>query len=173
MKEEDISLENQRTIYRYIVENPGSHLRKISRDLGMHLSTLRYHLNFLEKKRLIIGKEENNTRIFFAVGKLKPEDKNIASLLQQRRFRDIILLLVINPGLTHSDISKRLALKPSTLSKYCRILEERGVIYSEKDGREKHYYVVDEKKVMELLLTYKKSFWDSFVDNVLEIYFER
>jgi len=40
-------------------------------------------------------------------------------------------------------------------------------------GREKRYCVSDEKSIMELLLTYKKSFWDSLVDNVLEIYFER
>ncbi len=40
----------------------------------------------------------------------------------------------------------------------------------EKDGREKKYHINDEKSIVKLLLTYKKSFWDPFVDNVLEIY---
>lgn len=171
MKEGDI-LKNQRLIYNYILNNPGSHLRKISRDLGMHLSTLRYHLNYLEKKGLITSKKEKNLKIYFASGKLGRDDRNAAPLLQQKRFRDIILIIVINPGLTHSEISEKLSTKPSTLSKYINVLEERNIIYHRRSGREKHYYVADEKTIMKLLLVYKKSFWDSFVDNVLEIYFE-
>ena len=59
---------------------------------------------------------------------------------------------------------------PSSASKYINLLEGRGVIYHEKVGREKRYHVFDELGIIKLLLTYKKSFWDSFVDNVLELY---
>ena len=94
MKEEDITLENRRLIYNYILNNPGSHLRKISRDLKVNLSTLRYHLNYLENKELIVSKNENNLKIYFIVGKLGIKDKNISPLLQQKRFRDIILIII-------------------------------------------------------------------------------
>lgn len=166
-------LENARRIYEYIESNPGNHLRKISRELDMHSSTLRYHLDYLEKKGMIISKKEKNLKNFFITDRLGTEDKNIVTLLQQKRFRDIILIIIITNKPTHTDICRELSLKPSTLSKYMNILESRGIIKYEKTGREKEYYVKEERKVMELLLSYKKTFWDSFVENVLEIYFER
>ena len=172
MKEEDITLVNRRLIYNFLHNNPGCHLRKISRALNINLSTLRHHLNYLENKELIVSKDDRNLKIYFIVGKLGPKDKNISPLLRQKRFRDIILIIIINPGLSHSKISNKLSIKPSTLSKYINILETRKMIYHEKIGREKRYHIIDEKRIIELLLTYKKSFWDSFVDNVLEIYFE-
>lgn len=171
--QEDIALENRRLIFNYILNNPGSHLREISRDLDIHLSTLRYHLDYLEKKEVIVCQKENNLKIYFASGKLSADQKNLASLLRQKRFRDIILTIIDSPGSSSSQIGDMLSINPSTASKYINILEDRGIIYHEKVGREKRYQIIDEKCVIELLLTYKKSFWDSFVDNVLEIYLER
>jgi predicted transcriptional regulator len=171
--QEDITLENRRLIFNYVISNPGAHLRKISRDLDIHLSTLRYHLDYLEKKGLIACQKENNLKIYFASGKLSAKEKNLTSLLQQKRFRDIILVLIDAPGSISSQIADELSVKPSTISKYINILEERGVLRHEKVGREKKYYIIDEQNIIQLLLTYKKSFWDSFVDNVLEIYLER
>jgi predicted transcriptional regulator len=173
MKEEAIILETRKTIYFYIRDNPGQHLREISRTLNIYLGTLRYHLRYLEEKGVIVGKKEKNLKVYFVTEEISARDKNLAPLLQQKRFRDIILVVVINPRLTHSEIASKLSIKLSTLSKYINVLEVRGIFHHEKIGREKRYYVIDEKMVIDFLLTYKKSFWDSFVDNVLEIYFER
>lgn len=166
-------LENARRIYEFIESNPGKHLREISRVLNIHSSTLRYHLNYLEKNGLVVSKKEENIRIFFIANKLSSVDKNITSLLQQKRFRDIILLIIISSGITHSEICNKLSIKPPTMSKYINILESRGIVKHEKIGREKKYHVIESRKVIELLLTYRKTFWDSFVENVLVIYFER
>jgi len=170
---EDTVIDNRRLLYAYILNNPGSHLRKISRKLNMKLGTLRYHLDYLEKKEIIVSKKENNLKIYFMNRKLDIKDKNICSLLQQKRFRDIILVIILSPGLNHKQISDKLSINPSTLSKYINVLEDRKIIYHKNIGREKWYYVFDEKRIMELLITYKKSFWDSFVNNILEIYFEK
>lgn len=171
--QDETALENRRLIFNFVSNNPGSHLRKISRDLNIHLSTLRYHLDYLEKKGLIICQNENNLKIYFASGKLDSKEKNLTHLLQQKRFRDVILAIIDASGSTSWQIAEKLSMKSSTISKYVNILEDRGIVYHEKIGREKRYYMIDEKKVIEVLLTYKKSFWDSFVDNVLELYLER
>jgi len=170
---DDSTLENRRLIFNYVQNNPGTHLRKISRDLDIYLSTLRYHLDYLENKGTIISQTENNLKIYFTSRKLNFKERNLTPLLQQKRFRDIILVVVDSSGSTSSQIADKLSLKPSTISKYMNILEGRGIIYHEKIGREKKYYLRDENSVIELLLTYKESFWDSFVDNVLELYLER
>ena len=172
MVQDEDFLKNSQMIYNYILKNPGLHLRKISRGLKIHLSTLRYHLDYLEDAEVVTSKKEKNLRIYFAADRLSVKDKNITSLLQQKRFRDIILQIALEPGLNHSEICAKLSLKPSTLSKYLGVLMDQGVVVSKKNGRTKSYWLQDEKKIMELLLTYKRSFWDAFVDNVLEIYFE-
>ncbi|MFW9997099.1 MAG: winged helix-turn-helix transcriptional regulator [Candidatus Odinarchaeota archaeon] len=173
MQEETLELETRRVIHEYILKNPGSHLRKIARELNINLSTLRYHLDYLEKKELVASEKESNQKAYFVAWKLSSKDKQACRLLQQKRFRDVILVIIMTPGINHRKIAEKLAITPSTLSKYLKLLEDRGVVHHQKAGREKCYRVVDEKQIMDLLLTYKKSFWDKFVDNVLEIYFER
>ena len=167
-----VTLENQRQIFDYISENPGVHQRKISRDINIHISTLRYHLDYLETKGLITSQKEDYLKIYFASGKLNPQEKKLTPLLQQKRFRDIILVIMGSHEPTSSEIAEKLLMNPSTASKYINILEERAVIYHKKIGREKRYHIDNEESVVKLLMTYKKSFWDSFVDNVLELYLE-
>lgn len=173
MKEEAFPLENQKEIYHFIADNPGTHLRGISRELNKSLSTLRYHLDFLEQKGLIVSQKERNLKVYFVADELGSKDKKFSPLLQQKRFRDIILLVIVTPGLTHGEISEKLSIKPSTLSKYIKILENRQILEHERVERKKRYSVLNEKLIIKLLLLYRKSFWDAFVDRVLDLYFER
>lgn len=173
MGAEDAQLENSRIIYNHIADSPGSHLRRISRDVNIHLSTVRYHLDCLERIGLITSRQERNMKVYFVAGTLNAEDKNITPLLQQKRFRDIILQIILSPASTHTEISSKLSIKPSTLSKYISMLEQRRIVYHEQNGREKRYRVFEERRVLELMLRFKKSLWDPFVDNVLEIIYER
>jgi two-component SAPR family response regulator len=53
--QENVVLDNREVISAYISDNPGSHLRKIARELKLSLSTLRYHLDQLEKDALHIA----------------------------------------------------------------------------------------------------------------------
>lgn len=170
---EKILLENRQLIHDYILKNPASHLRKIARNLDINLGTLRHHLRYLEKERVISSRTEKNLKIYFVAGKLGASHKTISSLLQQKRFRDIILTIITTPGLSHKEIADKLSLKPPTLSKYIKVLEERDIVYHERSERERHYFAADEKEIMKLLLAYKPSFLDSFVDTMLHIYFER
>ncbi len=158
--QEDPSIDNRRMVLDYVSDNPGSHMRKIARDLDMRLSTLRYHLDYLEKKGSIACQRQNNLKVYFAQGKLKPMEKTLASLLQQKRFRDIILILIDSPGLKFSQIVDNLSISPSTASKYINILEDKKIIYHERSGREKKYFVNDKESVIQLLTTYKQMMAD-------------
>ncbi len=154
--QEDTGVDNRKAVLDYISDNPGSHLRKIARDLDIRLSTLRYHLDYLEKKGSIGCQKQNNLKVYFASGKLKPEEKTLTPLLQQKRFRDIILVLIDSPGLTFTQIVDKLSIGSSTASKYINTLEDKKILFHEKSGREKRYYISDEKSVVELLTTYKQ-----------------
>ncbi len=173
MGEEELSLGNQRSLYRYILANPGAHLRSIAEGTAIPLGTVRYHLDFLEGKGVVVARRDANLKTYFIDGKLPSEDRRITPLLRQKRFRDIVLALIITPGATHSQVCDELDIKPPTLTKYMGLLEERGLVASQREGREKRYTVQDEGRIIRLLLAYRESFWDRYVDSALEIYFER
>jgi CheY-like chemotaxis protein len=162
--QEDAIIDNQDKIFNYISNNPGSHLRKIARDIKLHLSTLRYHLDQLEKKGIIVSQKQNNLKIYYIPGKLKPEERALTQMLQQKRFRDVILLLIDSPGSTFSQIAEKLSISRSTASKYINTLENRNILSHEKIGRKKIYQINDEKSVIELLKTYKKFMADMSFD---------
>ena len=109
-------IENRKLIFDYVSDNPGSHLRKIARDLDVRLGTLRYHLDYLEKKGLIVSQKQNNLKMYFVSGKLKPQEKTLTQLLQQKHFRDIILALIESPDLTFSQIAGKVSMSPSATS---------------------------------------------------------
>ena len=146
---------NRDLVCAYIADNPGSHLRKIARELNIRLSTLRYHLDYLEKKQSIVCQRQNNLKVYFPSGKLKPQEKILVPLLQQQRYREIILILINSPGLTSSQIAEKLTICSSTASKYINSLEDRKILFCRKIGRKKKYYINDEKSVVGLLKTYK------------------
>ena len=171
--QDNVTLVNRKLIFDYISENPGVHMRKISRDINIHLSTLRYHLDYLESEGLITCQKEDNLKLYFIAGKLDPNEKKLTPLLQQKRFRDIVMVIMGSHELTSLQIAEKLSMNASTTSKYINILENRGIISHKKVGREKIYHLNDEESIVKLLLVYKKSLWDSFVDNVLELYLER
>jgi signal transduction histidine kinase/CheY-like chemotaxis protein len=152
----DVDTDKRRVILKYISDNPGTHLRKIARDLDISLGTLRYHLDYLERKGSIACQKQKNLKVYFAHGMLKPEDKMLTPLLQNKNFREIILALVDSPGMTFSQLVEKLLIGPSTASKYLNILEGQKVIFHERSGKGKKYYINDPESVIELLTTYKQ-----------------
>lgn len=148
-------IDNRKLIFEYVSDNPGSHLRKIARDLNVRLGTLRYHLDYLEKNGSIVSQKQNNLKIYFVSGKLKPQEKTLTQLLQQKHFRDIIFALIESPDLTFSQIVDRVSMSPSATSKYINILRDKEILSYKKFGREKKYRINDEKSIIELLKTYK------------------
>ncbi len=152
----EIPIDNRKIILSYILDNPGSYMRKIARDLGMSLSTLRYHLEYLEKKGEVVCQRQNNLKVYFISDKLKPHEKVLIPILQQKHYRDIILNLIEAPGLTPSQIADKLSVSNSSASKYISLLEDQEILFHRRSGREKNYFVNDEKSIIELMTRYKK-----------------
>ncbi|MHA2001596.1 MAG: winged helix-turn-helix transcriptional regulator [Promethearchaeota archaeon] len=169
---EDDYLGNQKRIYNFVKINPGVHLRRIQRELNLSLGTLRYHLKYLEKQEILSSEQQGNKKIFFIIGEVDSRDKKLIGLLQQKRFRDVIVSFLIEPNQTHKEICEKLSLNPSTLSKYISILIKNGLLKVGFRDTSKIYSVIDKHAVLLTLFTYKYSFWDSLVDRVLHLYFE-
>ena len=99
IRDDILKLETRREIYNFILENPGFHLREISRRVNLSFGGLRYHLDVLKKQDLIITKDDLKYTRYYAPQKVGKNDKEILNLLRQEVPRKIILLLlIVGPG---------------------------------------------------------------------------
>src|SRR6266705_4018830 len=85
-------------IYGYIKNNPGSHLRKICKELIIAMGDIQYQLKFLEKSGLIKSRRIGLYKTYFTVSILGERDEKILAILQQETPRDVLLYLIKNPG---------------------------------------------------------------------------
>ncbi len=68
---EELSTGTRRLIVEYLRVNPGAHLRQMSRDLGMSLGSLRWHLSVLERNGLVWERKKGNQTTFY-LSKVEP-----------------------------------------------------------------------------------------------------
>ena len=52
-QEKIFEVKTRKEIYKFIMKNPGMHYRDIARFLKIPSSTMRYHLNYLERRNFI------------------------------------------------------------------------------------------------------------------------
>ena len=76
------SFDNRSMVLDYISHNPGSHMRKIARDLDMRLSTLRYNLDCLEKRGSIACQRHNNLKVYCNYSALLAESLRIQTAIK-------------------------------------------------------------------------------------------
>ena len=168
MKEEYLALETRNKIYNLIANSPGLHKREIARELDMSLSTIDYHLHYLERRNILTSRQDGKYRRYFISEKISAEDEKIMSLLRQATPRKIVVFLLQNPRAIHKEICENVRKAPSTISFHIKKLIDAGVIEEISLGKEKAYVVRNKEKVIDLLITYKSTFLDKAVDKFVD-----
>src|SRR5262245_1290559 len=110
-----VLFDNKTRIYEYIRNTPGSHLRKISKELEIALGDTQYHLDMLQKSGSIKSKRMGIYKVYFNVSILEGRDESILATLQQETPREIILYLVEKPGATQGEIAHHIGFSQSTI----------------------------------------------------------
>jgi predicted transcriptional regulator len=165
-----LDLETRRRIYRYIQDNPGIHLRGLSRELDMPLGTVEYHLHQMERNQLLSSREEGRFKAFFVAEGMDRRDKDILYYVRQEMPRRIVLHLLEHPGATHTELCDTLPVGASTVSFHLKKLMAAGLVAEEKSGRRKHFRVLDGDRIAAVLIRYRKSFLDDLVDRFARIW---
>jgi predicted transcriptional regulator len=165
-REEVLENDSRRRIFGFIEKNPGFHLRELQRRLGIPLSSLDYHLGYLVRQDLLYRDGDGfYTRYFDET--LDKHDREVLSVLRQRRLREIVLVVLSESKVSFSFLLASLGVPASSLSLYLRRLVESDVLVRHSVGRESFYTVKDDVKVASLLILYKTSFVDRLIDNAL------
>jgi predicted transcriptional regulator len=170
-REKVLENEHRREIYNFVKENPGLHLRELQRRLKMPLSTLEYHLDYLEKKEILALEDDRRYCRYFAE-KLTPDDKELLSVLRQKRLLEIILQTLSEEQICFKELSHKIMIADSTLSHYLGILTQKEILIKERIGTETCYKLKSEKRILRSLFCYKSSFVDKLVDKVLSLFLE-
>ena len=170
-REKILENEHRRTIYNFVKDNPGLHMRELQRKLDIPLSTLEYHLDYLEKKDVLSQEDDRRYCRYFA-DEHSEEEKTLLSALRQKRLREIILLVLSEELICFKELINEISIAESTLSHYLRYLSEREILVRERIGVETCYRLKSEKTVVYSLLCYQTSFVDKLVDNVLNSFLE-
>ena len=165
-----LQLEARKKIFDVVRKNAGCHLREIQRVAGLSFGSASYHLSYLKKHNLINEETDGKNIRYFPLD-FPVKNEKLLMLLRQRSVRTILLFIFGNEGGTHQQITSSVKLSPSTVTWHLKKLLDTGIIRSGKQGRYKRYFLcIPKGEIMDLLISYKESFFDSLVDGIIELW---
>jgi predicted transcriptional regulator len=156
-----LELSTRKKIYEIIKNNPGLHLREISRQSGLLPSLVEYHLRHLIKNDFIyVVKEQNYSRFFCkeseeknkSTSNLSNRQKKILHFLREDISLSIILFILRKKSVTHKHIRNELNKSGSTLSYHLNKLVEAEILIRNHTGNEKGYRLKDREEVIKTMI---------------------
>ncbi|WP_455392649.1 winged helix-turn-helix transcriptional regulator [[Eubacterium] cellulosolvens] len=149
----------RKMIFNHISSHPGVTFGKIKRIFDMKDGTLRYHLNYLETKKIIISFNKGNRKYYY------PNEKRVFSPKYESDFKihklsdtqDWILDTIQRyPGISQKELMLRTGLKRLTVVYNLKKLLDFKIIRKVKNGKFTCYqYISDEElrnKIMKSLI---------------------
>src|SRR5215831_17694002 len=162
---------NKERVFDYIKNHPGSHLRKISKELDMATSDTQYWCNRLEKMALVRSRRLGLYRTYYPASILGERHENILAILQQKTPRNILLYLLENSGASQKDLAQHTGFAAATISWHMSRLIEFGLVCSSRKGKFVKYYIRgDIVDLVTLLKSYYPSIWDKLSDRLSELF---
>jgi DNA-binding transcriptional ArsR family regulator len=164
-------LKARQKIYDYIDKNPGLHFREIARKVNMPYSTFRYHINYMIKHGILSHEFNNGYTRYFVVKNMGRNEKRIINILREPVPRNIILLLILWPYSSATEIMRfgikwhnhqtkigfHLDKHYTTLNFHLKKLVDEDILHSIQDGPEVRYIVNNPLEIINVIRKYEKS----------------
>lgn len=186
-----LELEARRNIYNFIGNFPGLHVRELSRRLNVPFTTLQYHLRYLEKRELVLGKNDGKYTRFYTSFSYGTKEKDILNLIRKKTPRLIIFYLLTFVVSSEKELSSNLNKHPTTIEFHIKKMQKLGILRQVKsefgvikldfkpfelehiqEGNEVLYAFTDPYLIYDLLITNKKSLFDDPVFQQMLDYIE-
>lgn len=170
---DQIISDNRGRIYDYIKNHPGTHLRRLSKNLAIAIGDTQHHLGVLDKLGLIKSRRKGMYKVYYTVSILGKRDEDILAVLQQETPREIILYLVENPGSAQGEISRYMSLTAPTINWHMSNLINVGLVTSHKEGRFVKYFIDgDVNDIIGLLKSYYPTIWNKLSGRLAELFLD-
>ena len=130
-------------IFQFLCKNPCSRLRSIAKPLDLAVPTVDWHLGKMVDKGLVTVKTVGKNKIFYPKEMIDSEDIEVLAILSGDKSRLILRTIVDDPGITQTNLGKKVGMYQQEVGWYTTNLTEKGVLSCIRDGRFKHYYISD------------------------------
>ena len=141
---------SRKMVYDYILSHPRISFGTIQKVFKMNSSTLKYHLNYLEKGNKIKSKHDGTFKVYFCLGETNPDlqpapTAKINALTETQQY--LLNLIRNKPGITRGALTNLTKLNPKTLSYNIDKLIEEQLIWKLHYGNEVGYEYITEDKL--------------------------
>ena len=168
-----LALETRSRLYTEIRKSPGLHFRELQRRVGMATGALQYHLDYLEKYSLIKSERVENTKRFFAMQAKRIEgEEQVMPFLRQEKTRHLLIAMLSGRKNTIQSLSRKTQTPYSTASRLLDKIVDAGIAQKVRKRKQIHYLLEKPESIAEMLIKYKKSFFDELVDEFVETWEE-
>ena len=168
----EYSSENRLYIYKYILNYPGVHLRKICRELGLAMGDTQYQLSMLEKEGKIKSKRVGNHRHYYPLTIPDEQNELILAFLRQETIRDILIYLMENPGSSQQVLANFMNVSAPTIKWHMSRLIQSELVVVTREGKAVKYFIKDPRSLTSCVKNYMPSLWNSLVNRFAEKFFE-
>ena len=158
-------------VLSFIQDNPGCHLRRIKREIGISMGTVQYHLHKLEKMGRVTSTRRGLYKYYFPAGLFRENEKEILEVLTHETARKILMFIIEQKSPTQTDIVNSVRISARSISWHVGRLIALKMIREIKDGKYKRYQLQDDAKdILTLLRSYYPSVWDKWSMRVVEMF---
>ena len=168
----EYSSENKLYIYKYIVNYPGVHLRKICRELGLAMGDTQYHLSILENEGRIKSRRVGNHRHYYPLTISNEQNELILAFLRQETIKEILIYLLENPGSSQQVLANFMNVSSPTIKWHMSRLIESNLVMTTREGKVVKYFIKDPRSLTSSLKNYMPVLWNSLVNRFAEKFFE-
>jgi DNA-binding transcriptional ArsR family regulator len=129
-------------LYDHVRRHPGTHVRRIGKELGLQTGDLQYHLLWLERNGYVKTRKVGFFRVVFPTMLFNDDQEVILGILSQETPREILLCLLREPSLTQRDLAERLGFSQPTVSWHMDRLFELGIVRKSRKAKGILYEIV-------------------------------
>src|ERR1044072_4988862 len=152
---------NYDRILEFIHNNPGSHFRKIKKDLNLSVGTIQYQLKKLEDDGKIISLENNFYKFYFPIGVFQERQKELLQVINHESLRTILFYIIEKQNLSKNEIANYLNISYSSVNWHLERLISYNMLTEKKEGKSTRYSLNTNfnniQEIVKLLKTHYKS----------------
>ncbi|MDD5187599.1 MAG: winged helix-turn-helix transcriptional regulator [Methanoregula sp.] len=145
---------NRTLLLEYIGTHPGCTVADLSKNTGINRGTARYHLYLLLLERKIVQKKFGKLSYLFTNGGTPLEKKRVYGYIMNPAKREILNVILDQPGISNKEIAERLLLKRNTVHWHLQQFLDEQMVASRWDGRNMNYILLPE--VEAIMREYRK-----------------
>ncbi len=149
---DDKALEHQtrKMVYNYVSRHPGATITTMQQVFDLAEGTLRYHLHYLERHRILRSQTQGKFRCYYTSQRPRPAGSTVPDMSLDALTpvqKDVATMVQQNPGITIAQMESRTGMDRGVLHHNLKVLRDRMLIWKVGNGRATKYEFTSEDRV--------------------------